>query len=150
MSLIGASMWVVLRQDEAPHRVLVRNVVKRVYVPQTDVVDAGAAIVPLSPPPPPPPPPPRPRSRIHFPQEPPSPWPPPPVPPSNPGPNPPPSGAVARLNKMFRNGKATNSLSGVGIIVHGFDAMEDPERPWRPCHLALPARSGCPERRESI
>jgi len=146
LSLIGASMWVVLRQDEAPHRVLVRNVVKRVYVPQTDVVDAGAAIVPLSPPPPPPPPPPRPRSRIHFPQEPPSPWPPPPVPPSIPGPSPPPSGAVARLNKMFRNGKATNSLSGVGIIVHGFDAMEDPERPWRPC----PSGLGCSTLRDRV
>jgi len=47
---------------------------------------------------------------------------------------------------MFRNGKATNSLSGVGIIVHGFDAMEDPERPWRPC----PSGLGCSTLRDRV
>jgi hypothetical protein len=54
---------------------------------------------------------------------------------------------VARLNEMFRSGKATNSLSGVGIIVHGFDAMEDPERPWRPCP---PDGGGCATLRDRL
>ena len=147
LSLIGASVWLVLGQDESPPRIMVRNVVKRIYVSQPDAVDADAAAAPLSPPPPPPPPPPRPHSRIHFPQKPPSPSAPPPMPPSIPGPSPPPSGAVARLNEMFRSGKATNSLSGVGIIVHGFDAMEDPERPWRPCP---PDGGGCATLRDRL
>ena len=37
------------------------------------------------------------------------------------------------MNELFRSGKATNRLGEVGIIVHGFDAMEDPDDPWKPC-----------------
>ena len=40
---------------------------------------------------------------------------------------------VERLNEMFENGKPSNDLTEVGLIVHCIDDTERPHQPWLPC-----------------
>lgn len=40
---------------------------------------------------------------------------------------------VEKLNEMFENGKPSNDLTEVGLIVHCADATERPGQPWVPC-----------------
>lgn len=92
---------------------------------------------PLSPSPPPLPPPPPPPSEspgrpAPTPPPPPPFLPPPPPsrPPAMPVPQPP---LVHELNARFRDGKPSNDLKQVGLILRQFDATEDHEHPWRGC-----------------
>ena len=62
---------------------------------------------------------------------------PPPMPPAIPSPlTPPPMADVAaRLNARFRNGGTSSDLQTAGVLVHQFDAMDDPNpdrSPWLP------------------
>lgn len=62
---------------------------------------------------------------------------PPPMPPTIPSPAPPPpNGNVAqRLNERFRRGSVQNDVTTAGVLVHQFDAMDDPNpdhSPWLP------------------
>ncbi len=59
----------------------------------------------------------------------------PPLPPSPPPspPSPPPEPVVDRINRRFREGRASNDLAAAGVLVHQFDGQEDPSRPWLPC-----------------
>ena len=48
---------------------------------------------------------------------------------------------AASLNARFRNSaRPSGMMADAGIIVHAFDATEDPEHPWRPPTLS---RSAC-------
>ena len=38
-----------------------------------------------------------------------------------------------RINARFRDAVPTSDLKRVGVIIHGKDAMEDPDRPWMAC-----------------
>ena len=75
----------------------------------------------LAPPPPPrapPLPPPAPRA--------------PPLPPTPP--SPPPENVADRLNTRFVSAvPGSGKLSEIGVIMHAFDATEDPQAPWAPC-----------------
>lgn len=83
-------------------------------------VSSPPPLPPPSPGPPHPPPPPSP---------PPHPVPPPPSPQA-----PPPGGQVIeRLNFNFRDGKPSNDISAIGVIMHQFDESEDPDMPWKRC-----------------
>ena len=125
------ALWLLLQPDNqpSPHTASSGHWVKR---PRHS--PSGALLQASSPPPPtrlPSPPSLRPRPR--WPQRPPPPSPPPPDVPAPPSPPPPPPAVVTAINEMFRVGKPSNDLSRVGIILHGFDNMEDHQRPWRPC-----------------
>ncbi len=102
---------------------------------------------PLSPPLPPaaPPPHPAPPGSPPNPPPPPPPSPPPPRdPPSPPPPSPYPptdhqfvSGwSVDDLTRLFREGRPSNDLSEVGLLIHAFDETEDRVKPWQPCSVS--------------
>lgn len=60
----------------------------------------------------------------------------PPPGPSSPPPPPmrPPLDVVGRLNERFQTAvQGSSKLSEIGVIMHAFDATEDPEAPWAPC-----------------
>ena len=109
---------------------------------------------PSSPPPAPPCPPhpsPAPPRPPPCPPPPPPPSPPPPLsPPSPPPPSPyPPSDrkhlsgySVDDLTELFKNGKPSNDLAEVGLLIHGFDETEDPVLPWQPCSVAAKGHKG--------
>ena len=44
---------------------------------------------------------------------------------------------VKRLNELFENGKPSNDLSEVGLVVHCADATERPGQPWLPCETGV-------------
>ena len=115
---------------------------------------------PTPPEPPPPPPPPSPTPPDPHPPRP-SPPPPPPfpplpnIPPLKPPPSPPPlppalppvhpsppksptpmhpMTVVDRINSRYHNAKpGSSNLQDIGVIVHGIDHQEDPQRPWAVC-----------------
>ena len=37
------------------------------------------------------------------------------------------------MNERFKNGKASNDLAEAGVLVRQIDALNDAQRPWRPC-----------------
>ena len=39
----------------------------------------------------------------------------------------------SELGALFEQGKPSNDLSEVGLLVHGFDFTEDEQDPWKPC-----------------
>ena len=39
----------------------------------------------------------------------------------------------SELGALFEQGKPSNNLSEVGLLVHGFDFTEDEQDPWKPC-----------------
>ena len=97
----------------------------------------------------PPSPPPLPPQAPNPPAQPPPPWerfwmrpsPPPHPEPPPPPPSPPPPGSVAQvmaeLNARYDNGRASNDLREVGVLVHTFDAVDDTHSMrddlWNPC-----------------
>lgn len=83
---------------------------------------------------------------ISAPSPPPVPDPPPPPSPSSPLPAPPPSPrpppapentVVHFINNRYFFGRASDSLSDAGVMIHQWDETEDPQQPWRP----LPERA---------
>ena len=94
---------------------------------------AAKALWNVTTPPPQPPPPPPPPPAPPGPRPPPSPQPWPPPPPPSPS-VPPPGGAIVeRLNFRFRDGRPSNELEEIGVILHQFDESEDPDMPWKRC-----------------
>ena len=81
-----------------------------------------------SPPPRPPPPPPLPP-----PPPPPSGVPRPPPPPPSPLAPPPGGQVIERMNFRFREGRPSNDLDWIGVILHQFDESEDPDSAWKRC-----------------
>ena len=130
--LAVVALWLLLQPEDPPNS---RAASAGHWVKRSKHSQNGATLQESPPPPPrprpPSPPPPRPRPR--WPQRPSPPSPPPPSVPAPPAPPPPPPVLVAAINEMFHAGKPSNDLSQVGIILHGFDNMEDHTRPWRPC-----------------
>ena len=58
----------------------------------------------------------------------------PPSPPMQP--RPPPESVANLLNARFLNAvPGSSKLSDIGVIMHAFDATEDPQSPWAPCPL---------------
>ena len=56
----------------------------------------------------------------------------PPLPPTQPPP--PPESVADRLNARFVGAVlGSGKLSEIGVIMHAFDATEDPQAPWAPC-----------------
>lgn len=99
---------------------------------------------PLIPPPPPSPPPaprPPPPPSVHPPPSPPpSPSPQPPLPPPQPRPPRQPlppltvDERVDQMNAAFAAGQPSNTVAAAGVLVRQFDSLDDPARPWLPCH----------------
>ncbi len=44
-----------------------------------------------------------------------------------------PQTSVRELTQLFRHGHPSNELAEVGLMVHGFDGMEDWAEAWKPC-----------------
>ena len=49
----------------------------------------------------------------------------------------PPWPTVGKINEMFENGKPSNDLSEVGLVVHCVDATERQGQPWLPCDTGI-------------
>lgn len=67
---------------------------------------------------------------------------PPPLPRPPPHPPPPLSPLAQMLNLRFRNANPSNDLREAGVLVRGFDASSDPQRPWLPCASGWCAHHG--------
>ncbi|KAL1510268.1 hypothetical protein AB1Y20_006590 [Prymnesium parvum] len=59
----------------------------------------------------------------------------PPSPPSPPQPPSPPPSVSSLVNRRFKEGRRSNDLAAAGLLIHQFDAMDDPDpngEPWIP------------------